>query len=239
MGEFEHAVDAAFAAKAAFLVAAEGSCCITRAGIDVDIAGRDAMGEGDGFFFRPIDTRIQTVSGVIGDPDRIIGVFVGNDTEDRSEDFILRDGHIIRDIREDRGMDIVAVIGAFRQAAREEFGSFGKTLPDVFTDLPVLRHGGHGPELHIVVCRITDGILFGDGGELFFDEGFFAFRDEQAGEGGAGLAGVQEDAVEAKADRCAVVMVLGWKDHVGRFPAKLKADMLHAFQRSFADGDAA
>ena len=197
------------------------------------------MGEGDGFFFRPIDTGIQTVSGVIGDPDRIVSVFVGDDTEDRTEDLILRDGHIIRDIREDRGVDVVAVIGAFRQAAREEPSPFGKTLADVFADLPVLRHGGHRPELHARVCRVADRIFFGDGGKLFFDEGFLAFRDEQAGEGGAGLAGVQKDAVEAKADRCAVVMVLGWKDHVGRFPAKLKADMLHAFQRSLADGDAA
>ena len=63
------------------------------------------MGEGDGFFFRSIDTGIQTVSGVIGDPDRIVSVFVGDDTEDRAEDLILRDGHIIRDIREDRGVD--------------------------------------------------------------------------------------------------------------------------------------
>ena len=197
------------------------------------------MGDGDGFFFRPIDTRIQTVSGVIGDPDRIVSVFVGDDTEDRTEDLILRDGHIICDIREDRGVDVVAVIGAFRQAAREEPSPFGKPLADVFADLLVLCHGGHRPELHIVVCRVADRIFFGDGGKLFFDEGFLAFRDEQAGEGGAGLAGVQKDTIEAKADRCAVVMVLGWKDHVGRFPAKLKADMLHAFQRSLADGDAA
>ena len=197
------------------------------------------MGDGDGFFFRPIDTGIQTVSGVIGDPDRIVSVFVGDDTEDRPEDLILRDGHIIRDIREDRGVDVVAVIGAFRQAAREEHGPFGKAFLDIFADLLVLRHGGHRPELHIVVCRVADRIFFGDGAELFFDEGFLAFRDEQAGEGGAGLAGVQKDTIEAKADRCAVVMVLGWKDHVGRFPAKLKADMLHAFQCSLADGDAA
>ena len=173
------------------------------------------MGDGDGFFFRSIDTRIQTVSGVIGDPDCIVSVFVGDDTEDRSENLILRDGHIIRDIREDRGVDVVAVIRVFRQAAREELSPFGKTLADVFADLLVLRHGGHRPELHAWVCRVADRIFFGDGAELFFDEGFLAFRDEQAGEGGAGLAGVQKDAVETKADRCAVVMVLGWKDHVG------------------------
>lgn len=163
---------------------------------------RWAMGDGDGFFFRPIDTGIQTVSGVIGDPNRIISVFIGDDTEDRTEDLIPRDGHIIRDIREDRGVDVVAVIGAFRQAAREEPSPFGKTLADVFADLPVLRHGGHRPEFHVVIGRVADRIFFGDGAELFFDEGFLAFRDEQAGEGGAGLAGVQEDAIEAKADRC-------------------------------------
>ena len=105
-------------------------------------------------------------------------------------------------------MDVVAVIRAFRQAAREEPSPFGKTLADVFADLLVLRHGGYRPKLHARVCRVADRIFFGDGGELFFDECFLAFRDEQAGEGGAGLAGVQKNAVEAKADRCAVVMVL-------------------------------
>ena len=103
------------------------------------------MGDGDGFFFRPIDTGIQTVSGVIGDPDCIVSVFVGDDTEDRTEDLILRDGHIIRDIREDRGVDVVAVIGAFRQAAREDLPPSESPLLTVFADLPVLCHGDTGP----------------------------------------------------------------------------------------------
>lgn len=43
-----------------------------------------------------------------------------------------------------------------------------------------------------MILRIADGVFFGDFNELLLDRFLFAFRDEETGECGAGLPGVQE-----------------------------------------------
>ena len=106
--EFDHAVDAAFTADTAFLVSAEWCSRISRAVIDVDVAGLDAVSDGDGFLFRAIDAGFQALADVVGNGNGIIDVLVSDDAEDWSEDFILRDCHAVLDVGEDDRMDVVA-----------------------------------------------------------------------------------------------------------------------------------
>src|SRR5262245_29704189 len=52
----------------------------------------------------------QAVNGVIGDADRVIDIFISNHTKNRSEDLLACDRHLVRHVRENGGLDIVACL---------------------------------------------------------------------------------------------------------------------------------
>src|SRR5690606_28529399 len=103
------AFGAEFAADAGGLVAAERraeiddeAVHVVRAGADL---GRDLVAAL--LIGRPHRPR-QAVLGRVGDADRVVLVLVGNRDEDRAEDLLARDLHLVPDVGEERRFDVPA-----------------------------------------------------------------------------------------------------------------------------------
>src|SRR5258708_6713102 len=88
------AAGAVLAAVAAGLVPSERAVEADRGPVDGDGAGADAASDRQRLLGAGgPDPARQAVLGVVGDPDGVINVVVGNDGEYRPEDLLLRDAH--------------------------------------------------------------------------------------------------------------------------------------------------
>src|SRR5690606_33583305 len=109
--ELLEAVLAVLAPVAAVLVAAEGRVRVEGPAVDLDLAGADPAGEGLG----PLRVGAphaagQAVDRVVGDSGGVVLVLVADDRQDRPEDLLLGDGHVVADLGEDRRLHVVAAL---------------------------------------------------------------------------------------------------------------------------------
>src|SRR5690606_20206751 len=108
--EPEHPV---LAAVARLAVAAERG--MTRPGrvVDVHLPRADpACHAARGFLVGRLDVRTETVDGGVGDADRVLLIVVGHQHQHRAKDFLLRDAHLRRHLREYRRPREIAAVEA-------------------------------------------------------------------------------------------------------------------------------
>ena len=114
-------------------------------------AAKDAQAAGDAVALGPVlrlDIVGQPVSRVVGDADCLLLGIEGDDRQDRAEDFLLGDGHVVAHVREDRGLHEVAVgVDALglADATDDERGALVDALLDVAVDPVDLRLAGERP----------------------------------------------------------------------------------------------
>mmetsp|Transcript_84144 Transcript_84144/g.265612 ORF Transcript_84144/g.265612 Transcript_84144/m.265612 type:complete len:252 (-) Transcript_84144:751-1506(-) len=133
---------APLAGVAALLVASEGRVRGAGGAVDHDGAraelarhGQRALGA-----LGP-DGVVEAVDRVIRDGDTLLFRLVGDDGEHGAEDLLLRNGHLVVHVREDRGLDVVAVLQArwLAGAARDEAGTLLDALLQVALHAVPLR----------------------------------------------------------------------------------------------------
>src|SRR5690606_41071278 len=79
-----------------------------------------------------VDRAVEAVDRVVRFAYRVVDVLVRDERNDRSEDLLLRDRHLRVDVGEDRRLDEVAALEAFRPAAADdELRAFLAALRDV------------------------------------------------------------------------------------------------------------
>src|SRR4029077_15231202 len=76
---------------------------------------------------------VQAIAGIVGNPDGILVIVIGDDTEDGAENLFPGDRHVVLHIDEHRGLDEVARFETFRTAltADQHFGAFFYAFADV------------------------------------------------------------------------------------------------------------
>src|SRR5580693_1606783 len=142
-------VGAEFTADAAGLDAAEGRPGVGQIAVDADGAGPHPPGDvlavlGVGGPHRAA----EAVVGVVGYPDGVFFVAVGDDGQHGSEDFFLRDRGGVVDVGEHSWLDepaAVQVPGA--SAACDQAGAVAGSLSDIPFNAVAVPVGGHGPDL--------------------------------------------------------------------------------------------
>src|SRR5262249_43746495 len=138
---------AVFAAEAGVAFAAPRQPHIGVAiGVDPDRAGA-------GLLRKPLhaahvgapDAGGEAVGGAVSDAQRIGLVLELDHADDGTEDLLLRDPHLVRDIGEYRGADEIAAVADAR-AAGGELRAFVLADLDIVEDRAHLLLGDHGPE---------------------------------------------------------------------------------------------
>src|SRR5262249_12177203 len=105
--ELVETVPTVLAAETALLVAPERRVGLERRVVDVDLAGAQPPGEAlDALRVVGPDAGDEPVHGRVGDGQRLGLALVGQDREDRTEDLLLRDGHVRRHVAEDRRLHV-------------------------------------------------------------------------------------------------------------------------------------
>ncbi len=168
---------------------------------------------------------LEAVVGIICDHDGIVLVAIWNDNEDRPENLLARDPHVVAHTCEDRRADEPApgeIIGP-SIATRQERGAFFQPEPDIALHAIPLLPAHHRPDPHVAVGGIADpegrsGLL-----QPHFD--FFqpAFGGEDAGSGNAGLAAVREVNLNPDDRRLVLTLklaqqLMGAPRHLGQHP---------------------
>src|SRR3984957_16570684 len=132
--EFFESIFAALAAESRLLVTTEGRHRIEGAAVDVHLTSAQLSRDLDGLFFAagPHAAR-EPVRRIIGDRDGLFFCVVGDDGEDRTEDLLLGDRHVVAHVREDRGSDVVTLLQSLRRldATAEEPRALVDALRDV------------------------------------------------------------------------------------------------------------
>ena len=152
----------------------------------------------------------------------------GDDRQHRAEDLLLGDGHVARDVGEDRGPHEVALVEAVGQlgAPREQRGSFVDALLDVAAH-PLELGGRHErPEAGVAVEGVAGRVGLRRLHRQRLDLGQARPGDDHAGERRAGLAGVDVAGRHAGGHGGGEVGVL--EDDVGRLAAELERHPLDA-----------
>ena len=103
----------------------------------------------------------QAVGAVVGDPDGVLLVLVGNDSEDGPEDLLLRDGHLVVDVSEKRWADPEALVELFRRlgAADEHCRALVDTLSDVTENARCCLAEMTGPQMVPGSCGSPAGMF--------------------------------------------------------------------------------
>src|ERR1700730_6364687 len=99
LGELVEGVQRLVAADARLLITAERRGDVAAVvGVDPHRAGAQALGELEGLVdVRGEDRRSEAIDRVVGDAQRLLGVLYRNDPEDRAEDLLLGDLHLVVD----------------------------------------------------------------------------------------------------------------------------------------------
>ena len=164
--------------------------------------------------------------------DGVVLVVVGEDRQDRPEDLLLGDGHVVAHLGEHGRLHEVAVLEALglAGAAGDELGALVDALLDVAVDpvdLGLARQRAEHGEVGEGVLRLELRLDLVGGDAL--GVGQLAGGHEHAGEGGAGLARVEVGLADAVADgrlEAGVVEVV--EEDVGGLAAELEGDALEA-----------
>src|SRR5262249_20746333 len=145
----------------------------------------------------------EAVERVVGDPHGLGLVLVWKDRQDRSEDLLARDGHVVAYLAEHRRLHVVPAgesLGSSRAADGELLALVDPRL-DQTLDLVDLRLAHHGTEHGAVAEWIADSHRLRRGLRDLDGRVVLSSRDEHAAGRVAGLPTVQEAGADAAADR--------------------------------------
>jgi hypothetical protein len=178
----------------------------------------------------------QAVRGAIGDAQGVGFVVEGNHGQHRSEDFLLRNPHVVFDVREHRGFDVVAAVTQTRTPGH---GRCAFRL----ADLDVVQHRLHLPQRYQRTHRSARcaRIAHADGPRALRQalHHLVIYRplDQHSRAGGAHLPGIEENA-RGGGTRGAIQIGI-CKDHVCGLSAQLEGHLLEvaggALQNSAPD----
>ena len=180
-----------------------------------------------------MDTSSETVGGAVTDLDGLVNVLELLDGDDRTEDLLLGDLHVLSNIGEQGRLDVVALTAVTLTTESNGRTSLLAVL-DVVHDALKLELGdlraleGIGGEG--VTEFVLGGTLLEASDELVVD----VLLDQQARAGAAALAVVEEDTKVGPRDGVVNVGVI--EDDVGRLATQLEGDLLEvALGRSLED----
>ena len=156
----------------------------------------------------------QTVIGAVGTLDDLVGILEREDTEDRAEDFVAGDRHIVGDIAKNGRFDEEAFL-AKSTTTGQTLGPFGLSFVDVAHNLRKLIVVDLRPLRRLGVEGVTQVACLGSG-DHFFDE-FFVDRlfDKQSRASTTALPLVEEEAKLGTGHRRVEIRI--GKNHVGAF----------------------
>src|ERR1700722_17768482 len=100
-----HPVPAIFAANAGVFNPAPGRLRIVHHAVDHDASGPYLRGHATrALEVGPKDGGVETISRVVGDPDRLVLGVISDDTQHGAENFLLGDHHLVFHVNKHRGL---------------------------------------------------------------------------------------------------------------------------------------
>lgn len=165
----------------------------------------------------------ETVVGVVSDSDGFFLVLEFLDRDDRTENLLTGNLHVLGDVGENSGLDEVTLL-----AVAVTSGGDGSTLllasVDVLHNTVELETGDHGALEGVVFERIADLVgrstLLEALDELVVD----TLLDQDTGAGTAALAVVEEDTKVGPGDGIVDISIV--EDNVGRLAAEFQSNLL-------------
>lgn len=170
-----------------------------------------------------MDTGSKTVGSAVTDLDGLVKVLELLDGDDRTEDLLLGDLHVLSNVGEQGRLDVVTLV-TVTLTTELHLGTALLAVVDVLHDAVELELGdlrtleGVGGEG--VTDLVLGGTLTEAGNELVVD----VLLDQQARAGAAALAVVEEDTKVGPGDGVVNVSVI--EDDVGRLATQLQSDIL-------------
>ena len=167
----------------------------------------------------------QPVFGVIGAGQNLSLVLEIQHTHDRAENFLAGDDHLIGDIRENGGFDIIP-LPLQPLTARDQPRTFFDALSDIAFHNAQLSFGHHRAKADLFIHRIADFRI----GQPFRQPGQERLFDPLLHENPRAIAAHLPRGIEIPKDRAAhgVVQIRIIKDHQRGFAAQFHRDMFHA-----------
>src|SRR3954469_23067209 len=200
------------------------------------------------------DRGAEAELGVVGEVDRLLLGVDDDDRQDRAEDLLAHDPHLVGDAGEDGGGDVAAASedGRVDRAAAALGRAGGDRVLDQVDDDPVLVLGGHRADLRVPLDRVAEPELLGLADHALDEAVGDVAHHVDALDPRAGLAGVGEAAPDGAGDGVVEVRV-GADDHrvlaaelehralqvACTHLADLAADVDGAGEEDLADGGAA
>jgi len=192
--------------------------------IDPTGSGFEAVGDLDGGVeVLGVDGGGETVAGRVADLDDLVDILELGDRSDRSEDLLVHNLHVRGHIREDGGLNEVALF-AVPLSSNLDDGSLLLSVFDVAHDAVELELRDLGSLESGAVERVADDVLADPLLELLGEGVVDRLLDVDARTGAAALAVVEEDAEIGPLDGLVDVGV--GEDDVGRLASELEGDLL-------------
>ena len=188
------------------------------------LPGTESVGHTDGSVdVLGVDTGSKTVGSAVTDLDGLVNVLELLDGDDRTEDLLLGDLHVLINVGEQGRLDEVTLV-TVALTTDLNLGTALLAAVDVLHDAVELELGDLRALEGVGGEGVTDLVLGGTlpeaGNELVVD----ALLDQQARTGAAALAVVEEDTKVRPGDGVVNVSVL--EDDVGGLATQLKSDLL-------------
>ena len=219
---------AIFTADAGIFEPAPGRLRIVRHAVDHDPAGPQPRGHASRA--REVSTKdggVKTISGVVGDSDRVFLGVIGDDAEHGAENLFPRDRHVVLDVHEYRGLHEVTRFETFGMAlaADQHFGAFFDAFADVGLHAIVLLLRHHRSDGGLGIGRVADGEGAHGVHDGALDRVELLARHEETRPRGAGLAAVHKCHAERRRNRLVEIGII--EQDCGRFAAQFERDALH------------
>src|ERR1700733_4663234 len=223
-----NSVDAKFATHAGLFESAERCLLVVWPAIDRNPAGLDLRCDStDALNVSPTHVSVEAVLRIVGDPDCIFFVLVGDDREDGPENLFLGNRHVILHIDKYRRFHEVTRLKAGRVsfASDEHVCAFFNALANVCLHTLILLLVHHGSDGSFWIGRIADWKGGNSIDDRLFDFVEATLRHKKPGPRDASLTIVQKPYDERARDGLLEVGII--KQNVGRLAAQLKRDPLH------------
>src|SRR5579871_3715048 len=217
-----------FTADAGMLESAERRLLVVQHAVDCHATSLDPRGDAAGALnVCAAYISVEAVFRVVGDPDRIFFVFVGDDREDGPENLFPGDCHVILHIDKYRWSDEETRLKAGRVslASNEQFCALFDTLANVGLHALVLLLVHHGPDGGLGVGRIAGWKRERSIQDRLFDFLEATLRHKQPRTGDTSLTAVQKSDDEGVRNGLFEVGII--KQNVRRLAAQLKGDAFH------------
>jgi len=111
--------------------------------VDADHAGGEASGEGAGLVGVGEDDGAEAVFGVVGEGDGFVLGVDGHDAGDGAEGLLGHDAHVVGEIGEDGGLEVVSIA---RRAGVDDLGASLHGVVDLVEDVLLLPGANHGAD---------------------------------------------------------------------------------------------